>query len=594
MDTSLKNTLERLKQANNILVTVSRNPSVDQLSSCIALSLLLNKMGKHATAVFSGEVPSTLEFLEPEKTLEKNTDSLRDFIVSLDKSKADKLRYKVEDKVVKIFITPYKTSISEHDLIFDQGDFNVEVVMALGVHEREELDEAIVAHGRILHDATVISVNTQHAGGLGTIDWVDPKSSSLSEMLVTLGTSLKEDVLDSQIANAFLTGIVAETNRFSNDKTSSETMNISSRLLAAGANQQLVASKLQEAAQESSLPANKEEEPTTSDNSQPDSQGTDSDDGSLKVRHHQAEEEPEEQQEKPEDSQEIATEEPTKPEDTQEHTPDITEDNKDQQPKEESTDSSEGPRFLKEPPTHGGTLTANSQPEEFDPAIDPLGVDSHKEPLLSRGQTKKHEESPQDEVTENDQPDDTPRSAEQDTADNKGPQDTGTLADLEKSVGSPHADTSKDTDESESGQSATPDEDQARSAVSDAINSDDQPVLPPLESLNAKDLGMEVSHEEESSEADKQADSTPSSDKTKPAEPGYDNIHIDPNTGEIMFQADHTQDRQEPAEQKQEEKQQGEQPGELSLPDVNDPNSPPPVPPPMMPPFNPPNDQDNG
>ena len=41
-----------------------------------------------------------------EKTIEKNTDSLRDFIIALDKSKADKLRYKVEDKFVKIFITP--------------------------------------------------------------------------------------------------------------------------------------------------------------------------------------------------------------------------------------------------------------------------------------------------------------------------------------------------------------------------------------------------------------------------------------------------------------------------------------------------------
>src|SRR2546421_4153765 len=93
---------DRLNQANNILVTVSNTPSVDQLASCIGLTLALNKLGKHATAVFSGNVPSTIEFLQPEKTLEKNTDSLRDFIIALDKSKADKLRYKVEDKVVKI------------------------------------------------------------------------------------------------------------------------------------------------------------------------------------------------------------------------------------------------------------------------------------------------------------------------------------------------------------------------------------------------------------------------------------------------------------------------------------------------------------
>src|ERR1700722_3832904 len=93
---------DRIKQANSVLVTVSSNPSVDQLAACIGLTLALNKMGKHATAVFSGMVPSTIEFLQPDKTIEKTTDSLRDFIIAIDKSRADKLRYKVEDKVVKI------------------------------------------------------------------------------------------------------------------------------------------------------------------------------------------------------------------------------------------------------------------------------------------------------------------------------------------------------------------------------------------------------------------------------------------------------------------------------------------------------------
>src|SRR3954469_6416359 len=150
---------DRLKEANNILVTVSNNPSVDQLAACIGLTLSLNKMGKHATAVFSGEVPSLLGFLQPEKTIEKNTDSLRDFIISLDKSKADKLRYKVEDDVVKVFITPYRAKIDEKDLVFTQGEFNVEVVIALGVQRQDDLDEVVAAHGGILHTATVIGVN---------------------------------------------------------------------------------------------------------------------------------------------------------------------------------------------------------------------------------------------------------------------------------------------------------------------------------------------------------------------------------------------------------------------------------------------------
>ena len=239
--------VERIKQASNILVTVSNNPSVDQLAACIGLTLLLNKMDKHATAVFSGQVPSTIEFLQPEKTLETNTDSLQDFIISLDKNKADKLRYKVEDDVVRIFITPYKTSLSAKDLMFSQGDFNVEVVMALGVKDRSQLDRAITAHGRILHDATVISVNAGNdkAAELGQINWQDPTASSLSEMLVSISEAFGTGLIDNQMATAFLTGIVAETKRFSNAKTSPKVMTMSAQLMAAGANQQLIVSKLE-------------------------------------------------------------------------------------------------------------------------------------------------------------------------------------------------------------------------------------------------------------------------------------------------------------------------------------------------------------
>jgi nanoRNase/pAp phosphatase (c-di-AMP/oligoRNAs hydrolase) len=128
MDSAKQELIEKLKSSSNVLVTVSRNPSVDQLSALLGLGLILNKQGKHAAAVFSGNIPSTIQFLKPEDTFEKNTDSLRDFIIALDKSKADKLRYKVEDNIVRIFITPYKTSITQNDLDFSQGDFNVDLV----------------------------------------------------------------------------------------------------------------------------------------------------------------------------------------------------------------------------------------------------------------------------------------------------------------------------------------------------------------------------------------------------------------------------------------------------------------------------------
>ncbi len=235
-----------IKKATNVLVTVSNNPSIDQLAGCIGLALLLNKLKKHATAVFSGQVPSTLEFLQPEKTIESSTDSLRDFIISLDRDKADHLRYKVEDNVVRIYITPYRTSISQSDLEFGQGDFNVDVVIALGVDQREHLDAAISAHGRILHDADIIGISCGSvATDAGTVNWNDPAASSLCEMLVSISESFGSGLLDNQMATSFLTGIVAETDRFRNEKTTPKVMTMSAQLMAAGANQQLIASELE-------------------------------------------------------------------------------------------------------------------------------------------------------------------------------------------------------------------------------------------------------------------------------------------------------------------------------------------------------------
>ena len=385
---------DRVKQANNILVTVSTNPSVDQLSACLGLTLALNKMNKHATAVFSGAVPSTIEFLQPEKTIEKNTDSLRDFIIALDKSKADKLRYKVEDKVVKIFITPYRTSIDEKDLQFSQGDFNVDVVIAIGVHNQGELDQAITSHGRILHDAVVTTINNKTGGQLGTINWLDPAASSLSELVVQLIDAVDKKVMDGQMATALLTGIVAETDRFSNAKTSPTTMSISAELMAAGANQQLVATKLEPPAPPPPPPQPIATAPKAAAAPTPSAPAAPPkpDDGLLEIPHEK--QEPVNHPAPPYQPEPESPEGPPAPQihiDPEGTLRSIAKDQPPKLPDELSapkgnidpTQRMEGSRLILQPPTMGGQLTANAYPEEERPSNDPLASPSGS-PMLMR------------------------------------------------------------------------------------------------------------------------------------------------------------------------------------------------------------------
>lgn len=249
MDAAQKQIIESIQSASNILVAVSTDPSVDGLSAALGLTLLLDKMDKRATAIFSGAVPPAINFLEPDKTFEDSADSLRDFIIALDKEKADHLRYKVDGDVVKIFITPYKTTLSQDDLKFSQGDYNVELVVALGVKDQDHLDKSLDAHGKILHDAKVVTITAgADASNLGSADWHDNDASGLSEMVEVLAEQLggNEKLLDEQTATALLTGIVSATDRFSNNRTSSRVMTMAAQLMAAGANQQLIAAKLEE------------------------------------------------------------------------------------------------------------------------------------------------------------------------------------------------------------------------------------------------------------------------------------------------------------------------------------------------------------
>ena len=235
---------EKISSAENILVALSQDPSIDEISAALATTLLLDGMGKHVTAIYSGTTPNILAFLKPEETFEKDTNSLQDFIIALNKNKADHLRYNIEGDYVKVYITPYRTDLSEKDLEFSRGDFNVNLVIAFDVQSGADLDGALTEYGRIMHDATAINISTEHSGRFAELEWYEPSASSVCELISILAEQLKVETLSSEVATALLTGIVAATDRFSNQHTSPNAMSIAAKLMAAGADQQLISAKI--------------------------------------------------------------------------------------------------------------------------------------------------------------------------------------------------------------------------------------------------------------------------------------------------------------------------------------------------------------
>ncbi len=271
--------IEQINQADNILIAINKNPTIDQLVAALGLTLALNKNDKRATTIFSGQTPGPIKFLKPEESFDTDVNGLRDFIVALDTKKADYVKTKVVDDMVRILITPAKKAISADDLQFTQGEYNVDLVLALGVAKKADLDQTLAAHGKILHNAFVASISVdQDNSQLGTINWQEPEFCAYSQISYQLLANMDllddedseeemEEWVDKAVATAFMTGLVDVTDRFSNEKTSAEVMKVASELMNKGANQQLIATELERAKEESvaksiSKPTPEPEKPT--------------------------------------------------------------------------------------------------------------------------------------------------------------------------------------------------------------------------------------------------------------------------------------------------------------------------------------------
>ena len=73
--------ISKIRSANNILLTVGQNPTLDDISALSGLTLGLKQLDKKITNLFSGQIPDKIRFLNP--VFNGETDKLRDFIISI-------------------------------------------------------------------------------------------------------------------------------------------------------------------------------------------------------------------------------------------------------------------------------------------------------------------------------------------------------------------------------------------------------------------------------------------------------------------------------------------------------------------------------
>ncbi len=181
---SIEKAVDCIKKYNNFLITAHTNPEADALGSEFAFSSLLKRLGKSAVIINEDEAPLEYGFMSQ-----------------------------------NIEIKKYKSSLKK-------TDFDCFVFLDCADLKRTGEVYKINTQGRP-------SLNIDHHisnSGFGSVNWVEPGSSSCAEMIYKLYKRLNVS-LDKETALYLYAGILSDTGSFHYSNTTSFTHKVVSELL---------------------------------------------------------------------------------------------------------------------------------------------------------------------------------------------------------------------------------------------------------------------------------------------------------------------------------------------------------------------------
>lgn len=233
-----------IEKSEKILLVAHTKMDGDTLSATIAMHLLLKKLNKITVVACADPVPEEFAFLPETEVMQKEVSSAKDFVISLDcsRTQAQRLRWKIDGNILKIFVTPIEGQFHEKDVSFLEHE-NFDLIISLDAADRKQIGRIFEENTELFARLPLI-VFDHHASnpGFGTVNIIDTKAASTTEVLFhflpTLIGEHWESMVDPDIATLLLTGIITDTGSFQNPNTTPKSLEVAADLVELGARQQ--------------------------------------------------------------------------------------------------------------------------------------------------------------------------------------------------------------------------------------------------------------------------------------------------------------------------------------------------------------------
>ncbi len=234
-----------VRKSERPIIFLPAYPDKDALASGLALVRFFSKLGKEAT--LAGDSLSShlseLPFLAASENILETLSGTRDFVLAFETAhnKILSMRSEQDGDSFKIFITPEKGSIDPRDFSFIPGQIRYDAAFVLGAPDKERLGKIYEENPDIFYEIPVANIdNRAENEHFGQINLTDTTASSVSEILCDALLAIGKDLIDQELSEMFLTGIIAATESFQKKNTTPKALKTASLLIDAGADREKI------------------------------------------------------------------------------------------------------------------------------------------------------------------------------------------------------------------------------------------------------------------------------------------------------------------------------------------------------------------
>jgi len=243
MDTQIQQRIiEQIQTSSNVGIAVGKNPSIDQMAAGLGLYLALKKNGKNVV-IASPTQPiveiSNLVGIDKVKTT--LTSNGGDLIVSFPyrEGEIEKVKYTLDEEKGALNII---VEAGEKGLNFDEKEVKYvrtgkafDTFFTIGAASLNDISS--LYHSEQITNAIVIAIdNHAQVQQFGQIMHVSMRASSISEQIADILTLMEQaSIVDIDIAQNLLSGIISATNDFQEQNTTSLAFEMAGILMRKGA-----------------------------------------------------------------------------------------------------------------------------------------------------------------------------------------------------------------------------------------------------------------------------------------------------------------------------------------------------------------------